>query len=238
MTFDPPPDNPWDTDRPVFNSKNGFGDQALGYGHMVDVASVRLAWASLGWTFANNLLGFYLNNRQDGQSYQMTSDEMSMVLNASPIVGVDDPNLKYSTYDGQKVVDTSVQVIVRTARERCLDNPREFEYPISARTDWIPTRKIIDGPLGGNLGNALGGFHMGVSGEVVVHRPRGGQPMSYEAQYVVYVYDQYFFHGTAKGQGWLSEEMDRKMRFLEEAGFARSFTTRGTSPVQTKEGVR
>lgn len=236
MPFDPPPDKDWPPTRPVFNSKDGFADQALGYGHMVDVAAVRLAWAASGWTFANNVLGFYLNNRQDGQSYQMTADEVSMVLNASPQVGADEQTPKYQPYDGQRVVDVGVQEIVRTARERCLDNPREFEYPISAKTDWIPTRKIFDGVAGGNLGNALGGFYMGVSGEAVIHKPRGGQPMSYEVQYVVYVYDQYFFHGTAKGS-WIGEEMDKKMRFLEEAGFARSFTTRGAAPVQSKEGV-
>ncbi|MGL6236115.1 MAG: hypothetical protein ACRC20_12315 [Segniliparus sp.] len=237
MPFDPPPDNPWSPDRPVFNSLDGFEEQVRGYTHAADVAAIRLAWASLGWTFANHLLDFYMMNRYDGQSYQMTSDEMSMVLNASPKVGVDDPNLKYYPYDGQNVVDVGVQEIVRSARERCLDNPREFEYSNSYKTDWIPTRKIIDGIAGGNLGNALGGFYMGVSGEVVVHKPRGGQPMSYEAQYVVYVYDQYYFHGTAKGQGYLSEAMDIKMRFLEESGFARSFTTRGASPIQTKQGV-
>ena len=118
----------------------------------------------------------------------------------------------------------------------CFGNPREFEYPRGYKLGWIPAQKTIDGPMGGNLGNALGGFHMGVSGEAVVHKPRGGQPMSYELQYVVYVYDQYFFHCTAKNS-WIGEQMDYEMRFLEEAGFARSFTTRGNGSIQSEAGV-
>lgn len=75
----------------------------------------------------------------------MAVGEMAMVLNASPKADARGPTSPVAEIpppvNEQNVVDIGVQETARSTPERCLDNPSEFECPISVKTDWMPNER-------------------------------------------------------------------------------------------------
>ncbi|MFD6464131.1 hypothetical protein [Streptomyces roseolus] len=168
----------------------------------IDGALAKARFNALGYDFAEELLGCYLDNKSEGYEYRIRTSHFDKVVAT------------------QNVIDT-VSLCLDSIKDQARQNPE-----IGA------TREITSDYLGAgpteneDVANALGHFDIGVGSDTTFSTPEGGTGVVAEILYKVYIYEYYNFDQKSK---WSSPGnfVGNEMRLLEEAGWARSFRVRG-----------
>ena len=214
------------------NSKNA-SDYAKS---VTETAIAKGQFIQNGWDFALDVYNFYLADHPEGSIYYISYDNQIKTIRNDAV---------------SKKIKKGMDDIVKEARDNALNDRSLFGVPqgITAKGEddappgyrgWYSVNAITDD---GDLANALGGHWVAVGADVTVYKPGSSkqkypleprESMLVTMRYTPYIYDFYYFHGTAtsiKGK-----YADRESRYLEEFGYARSFRVRGYSVVEEWEG--
>lgn len=205
-----PADPPLPGDRAVHGSRCGVLDKAAAAGYRAGAAAVQTYFASSGFGFASDIFRVYLDNPCEGFVYQIRPEDVERVV---------------ATPGAQAKVEEALEAI----RDQARCDPQVGVV-----------RELASGWLGadpheGDLYYAIGHYDVAVGSDTVVHERDGG--LEAEITYRIYIYEFYNFDEKAAALLDVGTHVNNEMRFLEEAGWARSFRVHGeTAATRTWTG--
>ncbi|NKX91349.1 hypothetical protein [Nocardia coubleae] len=200
----PPPDRQLPEDRAIYGSKTSAADKAEAAANSVDAAAVQSWFDVQGYTFAEDLLSIYLGNNDAGFENEISSAQFNQIMQSG---------------NAQQKVAECLDEIKEQARQ----DP-QIGVTRDLTSQWLGAEETE-----GDLFYALGHYDIAVGSSTTVIEGKDG--LLAEIMYKVYVYD--FYNYDKKQLEALSlnigNTLNNEMRQLEEAGWARSFRSRGAS---------
>ncbi|MEV6225114.1 hypothetical protein AB0M13_26030 [Nocardia fluminea] len=197
-----PPDRPLPSDRAVFGSKTGALDKAEAAANSVDAAAVQSWFDVMGYDFAEDLMSIFLGNNDSGFENEISSAQFERTIASSSA--------------RQKIAEGLDEI-----REQARQDP-QIGVTRELTSQWLGAEETE-----GDLFYALGHYDVAVGSDTTVTEVGGG--LQAEIIYKVYVYDFYNFDKLQREALSLNigTDINNEMRQLEEAGWARSFRSRG-----------
>ncbi|MFD4351499.1 hypothetical protein ACFWPX_03020 [Nocardia sp. NPDC058518] len=199
-----PPDSPLPNDRAVYGSKTSAADKAEATANSVDAASVQAWFDVMGYSYAEDLMGIYLGNNDAGFENEISSAQFNQTIESG---------------SARQIISVCLDEIKEQARQ----DP-QIGVTRELTSQWVGNEETE-----GDLFYALGHYDIAVGSDTTVIEGDGG--LLAEIIYKVYVYD--FYNFDKKQLEALSLNigisLNNELRQLEEAGWARSFRSRGES---------
>ncbi|MEV6278546.1 hypothetical protein [Nocardia sp. NPDC051832] len=212
----PPEDRALPKNRAIYGSDTGVLGKAAATLARVDLTAVLVAWDSFGYDLAPKLLRTYLRDEGPNYQYRFDSAEIRKIVKTSAV---------------QKAAAASLDEVKGMARTE----PRIGVATEITPAGWIGNVEITDDD---DLANALGHFDVAVGTDTTVYKADDGS-LRAEMDYRIYVYDYYNF--DLKGDHLINinpaKTINNEARQMEEAGWARSFKSRGESAMEHWSGT-
>lgn len=187
----------------VHSSKCSVVDKAVAAGYRTSAAAVQAFFAGRGYDFAADIFRVYLDNPGEGHVYEIRPEDVDRVI---------------ATGGAQaKVAEALDEIREQARRDPQIGVHRELS------SGWLGAD-----PADGDIYYAVGHYDIAVGSDTVVHERDGG--LYAEITYKVYVYEFYNFDEKSPSLLDIGLHVNNEMRFLEEAGWARSFRVHGEAP--------
>ncbi|ADG98907.1 hypothetical protein Srot_2467 [Segniliparus rotundus DSM 44985] len=234
-----PPEQAVPDDCARYGWRNNIWDKPTALEKSAVGAAVQAWFDSEGWTFASELLGYFMGNNKEGFVYDLNPRFEFL----DELMATDD--VKFGVQKGLDSIKR--QAVENVRRDPSLFNIKQeingkFVNPPSMdENEWRVTYPT-DSP---DVTYALGHFSTAVVSDTVVNRPIGNGEVTAEIVYDVYFYDYYYYHLSEGRLGGFATDFkhsmalnaDEDMRWLEEAGWARSFRVKGNTYGGVWKGV-
>ncbi|MEU8896112.1 hypothetical protein [Nocardia sp. NPDC048505] len=195
----------------MYRSKTGALDKAeAAANRSIDAAAVILGWKTMGYTLAPTLLEVYLANHDDGYEYRFSADEVWQITR-----------------------DPAVKKAITACQESVKDQARADPQIGIIREVTSPWEGGVE-PEDDDVRAAVGHFDVAVGADVTVRQTGDGSGLEAEIDYKIYLHDFYNFDLLERERLSLNIGVDinNEMRQLEEAGWARSYRSKGETEIR------